>query len=126
MEASFRISTGVTRLATWSFVSRAHAQDLRREAISLYAALGSRDPVESILDRAKWGWTRSKSATSRYRRTSSPGLVVVTEESIPSAYWLPQPPKLDRQALLRELKSRKEVPGAALANAQCILVVRTK
>jgi hypothetical protein len=59
-------------------------------------------------------------------RTGSPGLVVVAEESIPTAYWLPQPPKLDRQALLRELKAGKDVPGAAIANAPSVLVVRTK
>jgi hypothetical protein len=59
-------------------------------------------------------------------RTSSPGLVVVTEENIPPTYWLPQPPKLDRQSLLRELKSGNAVSGAALSNPQCILVVRTK
>jgi hypothetical protein len=59
-------------------------------------------------------------------RTCSPGLVVVAQDSIPTAYWLPQPPKLDRQALLRELKAGKDVPGATLANAQSVLVVRTK
>ena len=37
-------------------------------------------------------------------RAGSPALVVIAEESIPGAYWLPQPPKLDRQAILGELK----------------------
>jgi hypothetical protein len=59
-------------------------------------------------------------------RTGSPGLVVIAEQNIPPAFWLPQPPELDRQALLKELKSGKEVPGAALANAHSVLVVRTK
>ena len=37
-------------------------------------------------------------------RAGTPALVVIAEESIPGAYWLPQPPKLDRQAILGELK----------------------
>ena len=31
-------------------------------------------------------------------RAGSPALIVIAEERIPEAYWLPQPPKLDRQA----------------------------
>src|SRR5215471_8623375 len=37
-------------------------------------------------------------------RAGSPALVVIAEESIPAPYWLPQPPKIDRQAILGELK----------------------
>ena len=37
-------------------------------------------------------------------RAGSPALIVVSEQTIPEAYWLPQPPKLDRQGLLGELK----------------------
>ena len=33
-------------------------------------------------------------------RAGSPGLIVVSEQVIPEAYWLPQPPKLDRQGIL--------------------------
>ena len=32
-------------------------------------------------------------------RAGSPALVVIAEDKIPEAYWLPQPPKLDRQAI---------------------------
>ena len=37
-------------------------------------------------------------------RAGSPSLVVVSEQAIPETYWLPQPPKLDRQGLLGDLK----------------------
>ena len=37
-------------------------------------------------------------------RAGSPALLVISEQTIPPAYWLPQPPKLDRQGLLGELK----------------------
>jgi Siphovirus Gp157 len=59
-------------------------------------------------------------------RAGSPALVVVAEETIPQAYWLPQPPKLDRQAILGELKRGIEIPGARMSNAKPVLTVRTK
>ena len=59
-------------------------------------------------------------------RAGSPVLVVIAEDRIPEAYWLPQPPKLDRQALLGELKRGIEIPGAQMSNAKPVLSVRTK
>ena len=59
-------------------------------------------------------------------RAGSPSLVVVTEETIPGAYWLPQPPKLDRQGILGDLKRGAEIAGTQLSNPKPVLVVRTK
>ena len=59
-------------------------------------------------------------------RTGSPALVVIAEDRIPEAYWLPQPPKLDRQAVLAELKRGIEIPGAQMSNLKPVLSVRTK
>ena len=59
-------------------------------------------------------------------RAGSPSLVVVAEDVIPEPYWIPQPPKLDRQSLLALLKQGVEVPGATLGNPKPILAVRTK
>ena len=59
-------------------------------------------------------------------RAGSPALVVIAEDKIPEPYWLPQPPKLDRQAILGELKHGVEIPGAQLSNPQPVLMVRTK
>ena len=59
-------------------------------------------------------------------RTGSPALVVIAEDRIPKAYWLPQPPKLDRQGLLGELKRGIEIPGAQMNNPKPVLSVRTK
>ena len=59
-------------------------------------------------------------------RAGSPALVVVSEQSIPEAYWLPQPPKLDRQGLIGELKRGAAIPGAELSNPKPVLMVRTK
>ena len=59
-------------------------------------------------------------------RAGIPSLVVTAEEMIPPNYWLPQPPKLDRQALLAELKRGDRIPGAQLGNPKPVLTVRTK
>jgi Siphovirus Gp157 len=59
-------------------------------------------------------------------RAGSPALIVIAEDSIPEAYWLPQPPKLDRQAILGELKRGIEIPGAQICNPKPVLSVRTK
>jgi len=59
-------------------------------------------------------------------RAGSPALVVIAEEKIPQIYWLPQPPKLDRQAILAELKRGIEIPGTQMSNPKPMLSVRTK
>ena len=59
-------------------------------------------------------------------RAGSPALIVIAEDSIPEVYWLPQPPKLDRQAILGELKRGIEIPGAQMSNPKPVLSVRTK
>ena len=43
-------------------------------------------------------------------RAGSPALVVIAERSIPEAYWLPQPPKLDRQGNPRRAQARHRNP----------------
>jgi hypothetical protein len=59
-------------------------------------------------------------------RAGSPSLVVTAEDLIPEVYWVPQAPKLSRQALLTDLKQGAEVSGAQLSNAPPVLMVRTK
>lgn len=59
-------------------------------------------------------------------RRSAPSLEVVAEEQIPSAFWKPQPPKLDRHALLEALKDGAEIEGAAIEQSQVQLNVRTR
>ena len=59
-------------------------------------------------------------------RAGLPPLVVISEELIPPDYWVPQPPKLDRQSLLADLKRGGEIAGAQLGNPKPTLAVRTK
>ena len=59
-------------------------------------------------------------------RAGLPALVVLAEDQLPQTYWVPQPPKLDRQALLGDLKQGNDIPGAQLSNSKPVLSVRTK
>ena len=59
-------------------------------------------------------------------RVGAPPLVVTSESDVPDSYWIPQPPKLDRQTLTSDLRRGDQVPGACLGNAAPILTVRTK
>ncbi|MGH9550922.1 MAG: siphovirus Gp157 family protein [Terriglobales bacterium] len=59
-------------------------------------------------------------------RAGTPSLVVMSEGLVPASYWVQQPPKLDRPALLADLKRGTEVPGAQLGNPKPALAVRTK
>jgi hypothetical protein len=59
-------------------------------------------------------------------RAGTPALVITAEKEIPTPYWLPQPPKLDRQRLLVELKSGAIVGGVQLSNPKQVLSVRKR
>ena len=59
-------------------------------------------------------------------RAGSPALVITAEDRVPQAYWLPQPSRLDRHAVLSQLKRGIEIPGAVLSNPKPVLSVRTK
>ena len=75
----------------------------------------------------RWGLTKLKQSDfTALTRAGSPALIVVSKQTIPETYWLPQPPKLDRQGLLGELKRGLEVQGAEMSNPKPVLSVRTK
>ena len=59
-------------------------------------------------------------------RVNPPSLVIVDEVIIPENFWVPQPPKLDRQRLRRSMCGGQRVPGTELGNASVGLAVRTK
>ncbi len=53
-------------------------------------------------------------------------LVVINENEIPSIYWEPRDPKLDRAGLIADLKQGTDVAGATLSNPEPVLNVRTR
>jgi hypothetical protein len=59
-------------------------------------------------------------------RPGTPALMVIDEAAVPSIYWEPREPRLDRQGLLAELKQGAEITGVTLSNPEPVLSVRTK
>ena len=54
-----------------------------------------------------------------------PGVLVTDESEIPSDYWLPQPPKLDRKKLAEDLRNGDDIEGAELGNGSVTISIRT-
>lgn len=59
-------------------------------------------------------------------KMGNPGLVLTNERAIPSEYWRPQEPRLDRKGLLSDLKRGLDVEGAMLSNPEPVLSVRIR
>src|SRR5450759_3703687 len=59
-------------------------------------------------------------------REGTPSLMVINENAVPSIYWQPSEPRLNRQELAYELKQGAEIAGAVLSNPELVLSVRTR
>jgi hypothetical protein len=59
-------------------------------------------------------------------RPGLPNLMVIDEAAVPSIYWEPREPKLNRQGLLNDLKHGTEIDGVTLSNPEPVLSVRTR
>src|SRR6185437_14310423 len=59
-------------------------------------------------------------------RPGMPALLVLDEAAVPSIYWEPREPRLNRQEMLSELKGGAEIAGVTLSNPEPVLSVRTK
>ena len=53
-------------------------------------------------------------------------IVVVDEAQIPGDYWEPREPRLNKQALLSDLKVQGEIAGVSLSQPEPTLSVRTR
>ena len=59
-------------------------------------------------------------------RPGTPALMVIDEAAVPSIYWEPREPRLNRQGLATDLKQGAEIAGVALSNPEPVLSVRTR
>jgi Siphovirus Gp157 len=59
-------------------------------------------------------------------RPGTPALMVIDEAAVPSIYWEPREPRLNRQGLVTDLKQGAEITGVALSNPEPVLSVRTR
>lgn len=58
------------------------------------------------------------------RKAVPPSVLIVDEAAIPSEYWKPSDPKLDKRAVTEAVKAGREVPGAMMGNGGETLQVR--
>ena len=59
-------------------------------------------------------------------RPGMPALLVLDESAVPSLFWQPSAPRLNRQGLLSELKNGADITGVTLSNPEPVLSVRTR
>jgi len=59
-------------------------------------------------------------------RPGMPALMVIDEAAVPSIYWEPREPRLNRQGLANDLKQGAEIAGVAFSDPEPVLSVRTK
>jgi len=59
-------------------------------------------------------------------RPGIPALLVLDEAAVPSIYWEPREPRLNRQGLAADLKQGAEIAGVMLSNPEPVLSVRTR
>lgn len=57
-------------------------------------------------------------------RAVPPKVEIIDESAIPSQFWKPQDPKLDKKAVLEALKAKEPVAGAVLSNGGETLSIR--
>lgn len=58
------------------------------------------------------------------RKPVAPRAVITNEAEIPSKFWKPVDPKLDRKAVLDALKAKEAVPGAELSNGSETIAIK--
>lgn len=105
---------------------RLRMADMKERATRItHRATVKRQLVCQTMERAEIRRLERPDFTASHR-PGQPTLVVTEESLIPSDYWKPQPPKLDRQGLIASLKNGEAVPGACLGNGQPTISVRTK
>src|ERR1039457_3363779 len=59
-------------------------------------------------------------------REGIPSLMVLNEDAVPSIYWQPREPRLNRQEVPYELKQGAEIAGVALSDPEPVLSVRVR
>lgn len=59
-------------------------------------------------------------------RPGMPALMVIDEAAVPSIYWEPRDPRLNRQGLVADLKQGAEITGVALSEPEPVLSVRVR
>lgn len=94
----------------------------------MHRAIRRRDTIRAAIEQAMvtTGQDTIRTATKTLTIARRPGKAVVTDEAeIPTEFWKPQPPKLDKTALNKAVQNQT-VPGAHLGNGTISLTIRSK
>lgn len=115
----------VRNIAAWIVNLKADAEAYKQRADAFTAkrkaAENKAESLERYLARQLGGkaWKDADfSVTFRMSKASD----IVDESQIPICYMTPQPPKIDRAAILRTLKMGVAVPGARMVERQSMTV----
>ncbi len=105
---------------------RARAADMQQRLLRIeQRASKKKELLTSVMERAGLKRLTEPDFTVSLRQTQPP-LILVDENEIPSEFWKPQPPKLDRQGLISALRLGRGISGATLGNGGLTISVRTK
>ena len=105
---------------------RARAADMQQRLLRIeQRASKKKELLTSVMERAGLKRLTEPDFTVSLRQTQPP-LILVDENEIPSEFWKPQPPKLDRQGLISALRLGRDISGATLGNGGLTISVRTK
>ena len=105
---------------------RVRAADMQQRLLRIeQRASKKKELLTSVMERAGLKRLTEPDFTLSLRQTQPP-LVLVDENEIPSEFWKPQPPKLNRQGLISALRLGQDISGTTLGNGGLTISVRTK
>lgn len=103
-------------------------KDMQKRLSDRLARVSNRaDRLRGLIDQAfQMAEIKShKFASATISTKAVPRKLIVTDESqIPARFYEPQPPKLDRKALLDAIKEGEAVPGADMSNGGTTIQIR--
>lgn len=109
-------------------IMQAGIKDMQKRLSDRLARVSGRaDRLRGLIDQAfQMAEIKShKFASATISTKAVPRKLIVTDESqIPARFYEPQPPKLDRKALLDAMKAGKGVPGADMSNGGTTIQIR--
>lgn len=83
----------------------------------------TREAIANAMELARLPKMETPFATIAQKKVA-PKVIITEEADIPSDFFKPQPPKLDKRAVMDALKAKQVVPGAQLSNGGTTISVR--
>ncbi|MBO6538862.1 MAG: siphovirus Gp157 family protein [Rhizobiaceae bacterium] len=133
LEGASDLSEVITAAVRSALDDRSMIEALKLRIKDLKARLARFERAEEHKrDAARWAMEESgldkivASDLTISLKKSPPGVTVIDEKEIPEWFWVPQPAKLDKRAVLNALRGGTAVSGAEIANTSLCLSVRVR